>query len=115
MCSRSLHQCSISRRRIGFNASGISSQAGISAGRAVNSQSGGMTPSSFWHKNVSSRSLSQPLIKLARVFVRPFRCYVMWGVCGTQCKVHKERLVGHQRFLLADINLMALLVRSSVK
>ena len=38
----------------------MSSQAGISAGRAVSSASGGITPSAFWRANVSSRSLSQP-------------------------------------------------------
>ena len=38
----------------------MSSQAGISSGRAVSSASGGITPSSFWRANVSSRSASQP-------------------------------------------------------
>ena len=38
----------------------MSSQPGISSGRAVSSASGGITPSSFWRANVSSRSASQP-------------------------------------------------------
>ena len=38
----------------------MSSQAGISSGRAVSSASGGITPSSFCRASVCSRSASQP-------------------------------------------------------
>jgi hypothetical protein len=41
----------------------MSSQAGISAGRAVSSASGGITPSCFWRAKVRSRSASQPSSK----------------------------------------------------
>ena len=41
----------------------MSSQAGISAGRAVSSVSGGTIPSSFCRASVSSRSASQPASK----------------------------------------------------
>ena len=46
----------------------MSSQAGISSGRAVSSASGGITPSSFWRANVSSRSRSQPWSNLPLYF-----------------------------------------------
>ena len=41
----------------------MSSQAGISAGRAVSSASAGITPSSFCRAKVSSRKASQPWSK----------------------------------------------------
>ena len=46
----------------------MSSQAGISAGRAVSSASGGITPSCFWRANVSSRKASQPWSNLPLYF-----------------------------------------------
>ena len=80
----------------------MSSQAGISTCRLVSSASGGMTPSAFWRAKVSSRSLSQPWWKEPT--------YLSAHSLGTWCgawvapgaEVYKERLVGHQRLLLAN-------------
>ena len=82
--------------------SGMSSQAGISSGRAVSSASAGMTPSFFWRANVSSRSLSQPWSNLPLYFsIHSFGTWCgAWRRAGRE--VHEERLVGHQRLLLAD-------------
>ncbi len=80
----------------------MSSQAGISAGRAVSSASGGITPSSFWRANVSSRSLSQPWSNLPLYFAD--HSGVTWcGACVAPGReVDEERLVPHQRLLLPD-------------
>ena len=42
------------------------------------------------------------LVEFALVFVRPFLRHVMRGVRGARREVGEERLVGHQRLLLAD-------------
>ena len=55
----------------------MSSYAGISAWRSVSSASGGITPSSFWRANVSSRRRSQPSSK------RPL--YLSAHSLGTWC------------------------------
>ena len=60
--------------------SGVSSQAGISAGRAVSSASCGTTPSSFWRASVSSRSLSQPWSNLPLYFA-DHSAGTWWGAC----------------------------------
>ena len=81
--------------------SGMSSQAGISAGRAVSSASAGMTPSFFCRAKVSSRSLSQPWSNLPLYLsIHSFGTWCgAWRGAGRE--VHEERLVGHQRLLLA--------------
>ena len=61
-----------------------------------------MTPSSFCRANVRSRSASQPSSNLPLVLVRPLRPHVMRRVGRPRREVHEERLVGHQRLLLAD-------------
>ena len=42
------------------------------------------------------------VVELALVFVRPLRCHVVRGVRGAGREVDEERLVGHERLLLAD-------------
>src|SRR5271167_1570626 len=42
------------------------------------------------------------LVKLALVLVRPFLGYMMWSVSSTRREVGEERLIGHERLLLAD-------------
>ncbi len=69
---------SICRRRTGLRASGISSQLGISAWRAVSCASWGMTPSAFWRAMVSSRSLSQPWSKLP-LYLSAHSLGTWWG------------------------------------
>ena len=80
----------------------MSSQLGISAGRAVSSASGGTTPRAFWRSSVSSRTLSQPWSN-APLYLADHS----WGTwCGAWVapgrEVHEEGLVRHQRLLLAD-------------
>ena len=79
----------------------MSSKAGISSGRSVSTASAGMTPSSFWRAKVSSRSLSQPWSNLPLYFsIHSFGTWCgAWR--GARREVHEERLVGHQRLLLA--------------
>ena len=79
----------------------MSSHAGMPGLRSVRSQSGGMTPSSFWRANVSSRSASQPWSKRALVLVGPLVGHVVRRVGRAGREVGEERLVGHQRLLLA--------------
>ena len=80
----------------------MSSQAGISSGRSVSSASGGITPSSCCRAKVSSRSASQPCVEAALVLVRPLDRHVVRRVRGARREVGEERLVRHQRLLLAD-------------
>ena len=70
--------------------------------RAVSSASAGMTPSSFWRANVRSRSCVPAVVERALVLVRPFGRDVVRRVRRTRREVHEERLVAHQRLLLAD-------------
>ena len=79
----------------------MSSQAGISSGRAVSSASAGMTPSSFCR---AKRLLAQrvpALVELALVLGRPLGGHVVRRVRRARRVVDEERLVGHQRLLLA--------------
>ena len=80
----------------------MSSQAGISSGRAVSSASGGITPSSFWRANVCSRRASQPWSNLPLYFADHSGAHVMRRVGRPGREVDEERLVRHQRLLLAD-------------
>ncbi len=80
----------------------MSSHAGISSGRSVSSASGGMTPSSFCRAKVRSRDASQPSSNVTLVLVRPLRPHVVRRVGRSRREVDEERLVGHQRLLLAD-------------
>ena len=80
----------------------MSSQAGISSGRAVSSASGGITPSSFWRANVSSRNASQPWSNLPLYFADHSVGHVVRRVRRARREVDEERLVAHQRLLLAD-------------
>ena len=101
VCSRNPAYTSIWRASTGLSSSGMSSQAGISAWRAVSSASAGMTPSSFWRAKVRSRCASHPSSN--------WPAYLSAHSLGTWCgacvapgrEVHEERLVGHQRLLLA--------------
>ena len=60
-----------------------------------------MTPSCFWRAKISSRSASQPAVEAAGVLVRPLLGHVVRGVRRAGREVGEERLVGHQRLLLA--------------
>ena len=74
---------------------------GISSGRAVSSQSAGITPSSFWRAKVSSRSASQPASKRPLYLSDHSFGHVVRRVRRARREVHEERLVGHERLLLA--------------
>ena len=102
VCSRNPAYTSISRASTGLSSSGMSSHAGISSWRAVSSASAGMTPSSFWRANVRSRCASQPSSNLPGVLVGPLLRHVVRRVGRARREVDEERLVRHQRLLLAD-------------
>ena len=100
------------RAQDGFIASGMSSHAGISAWRAVSSQSSGMTPSFFCRAKVSSRSLSQPWSNLPLYLsahslgtwcgacVAPGAKYTKNGLSAASAFCWRDpgdRLVGHVR------------------
>ena len=80
----------------------MSSQAGISAGRAVSTASAGTTPSSCWRAKISLAQAVPAVVELAAVLLRPLRRDVVGGVGGARGEVDEERLVRHQRLLLAD-------------
>src|SRR3954471_282172 len=88
----------------------MSSQAGISSGRAVSSASGGTTPRPLLGHPperllACERLLAQPvpaLVKAALVVVRPLGRDVVRRVRRPRREVHEERLVAPQRLLLAD-------------
>ena len=79
----------------------MSSQAGISACRAVSSASAGMTPSSFCRANVRSRCTSHPSSNWPAYLSAHSFGHVVRGVGRPGREVHEERLVRHQRLLLA--------------
>ena len=101
VCSRNPAYTSIWRSSTGLSSSGMSSHAGMTSWRAVSSASWGTTPSSFWRAIVSSRTASQPWRELPRVLVGPLLRHVVRRMGGAGREVHEERLVGHQRLLLA--------------
>ena len=70
--------------------------------RSVSSASGGITPSSFCRANVRSRSASQPSSNLPLYLSDHSGAHVVRGVRRARRVVDEERLVGHQRLLLAD-------------
>ena len=75
--------------------------AGISSCRLVSSASFGTTPSFFcWLERLLPQRIPA-VVELALVLVRPLLGHVVRGVGGAGREVHEERLVGHQRLLLA--------------
>ena len=79
----------------------MSSQAGISSCRAVSSASAGTTPSSFCRVEDLLAQRVPALVEATLVLVRPLGRHVVRGVRRARCEVHEERLVGHERLLLA--------------
>ena len=98
--SRKPAYTSIWRRRTGLSASGMSSQAGISAWRAVSWQSSGTTPSFFCRAMVSSRSLSQPWSNLPLYLSAHSFGHMVRRVGRAGREIDEERLVRRQRLLL---------------
>ena len=79
----------------------MSSQAGISSCRLVSSAFSGTTPSFFCCLMIFSRSTSQPSSNLP-LYLSDHSLGTWCGrVGGAGREVHEERLVGHQRLLLA--------------
>ena len=79
----------------------MSSQAGISACRAVSSVSGGHDSQLLLPSQDLLAQRIPALVEAALVLVRPLRRNVMRGVRRPRGEVHEERLVGHERLLLA--------------
>ena len=80
----------------------MSSQAGISSGRAVSSASAGITPSSLLAGEGPLAQRVPAVVEPALVLVRPLGRHVVRRVGGAGREVGEEGLVGHQRLLLAD-------------
>ena len=63
---------------------------------------GGMTPSSFWRAKVSLAQGVPAVVERALVLVGPLGRHVVRRVRRARGVVDEERLVGHERLLLAD-------------
>ena len=81
--------------------SGVSSQAGISAGPRGQLGVGGNDAELLLAREDLLAQLVPALIELALVLVGPLLRHVVRRVAGARREVHEERLVGHQRLLLA--------------
>ncbi len=79
----------------------MSSQAGISSCRAVSSASGGHDSELLLAREGLLAQRVPALVEAALVLVRPLRRHVVRRVRRARREVHEERLVGHQRLLLA--------------
>ena len=81
--------------------SGVSSQAGSSAGRVRQFGVRGNHPELLLPREDLFAQLVPALIELALVLVGPSFGHVVRRMAGARREVHEERLVGHQRLLLA--------------
>ena len=81
--------------------SGVSSQAGISSGRCGQLGVSGNHAQLLLSGEGLLAQLVPALIELALVLVDPFLRHVVRRVAGAGREIHEERLVGHQRLLLA--------------
>ena len=80
----------------------MSSQAGISSWRGVSCASGGDHAELLLAREDPLAQRVPAVVELARVLVRPLLRHVVRRVRRARREVGEERLVGHQRLLLAD-------------